>query len=223
MPNLLFWFLPLLVLAFTNAKCSHEDCNLTLFVLDFAQRTRSCLGRHTRSPYGLSKQVRFPHCICGRQNDIFNRIFCISQQSFADLGHIFIVRIKVQVIVHLLQNSRPKMLPLPPQILTKNGKETYLRRKQILLHQKHYRHLRDNYRSTFIFSTQHFASTNLNPQIIYIPPQILHFCLPIWRILWASISHFIKLFYIQQTQFMHLQPSMLLLFPKVILRHKVVA
>ena len=119
MPNLLFWFWPLLVLAFTNAKCSHEDCNLTLFVFDFAQRTRSCLGRHTRSPYGLSKQVRFPHCICGRQNDIFNRIFCISQQSFADLGHIFIVRIKVQVIVHLLQNSRPKMLPLPPQISKK--------------------------------------------------------------------------------------------------------
>ena len=116
MPNLLFWFLPLLVLASTNAQCSHEDSNLTLFVFDFAQRTRSCLGRHTRSPYGLSKQVCFLHYICGTQNDILNLTFCISLLSFADLGHMFNVRIKVQDIVHWRQNSHSQMLQLPPQI-----------------------------------------------------------------------------------------------------------
>ena len=56
MQNLLLWFLPFLVSAFTNAKCRHEDCILTLSVVDFAQRTRRGLGRCTRSLYGLSKK-----------------------------------------------------------------------------------------------------------------------------------------------------------------------
>jgi hypothetical protein len=76
-------------------------------------------GIHARRTVYQNKCVAFPHCICGTQNDNFNRIFCISLQSFADLGQIFIVRIKVQDILHLLQNSRPKMLPLPPQISKK--------------------------------------------------------------------------------------------------------